>query len=412
MSGTWERVCRLDELVPDRPIGRIIGDSGQDRDRVCVVARDDGECVALLDRCPHRDIALSGGIVKDGTLVCPGHFWRFHLTTGRRTDRPQHSATVYPTRVVDGWVEVQLPEVKARQPMREWLLSQAREGKPTVPQPVIPSPEIGESVDVDGIGTNYHDTGSGAPVVLLHGSGPGVSAWANWRLSIPHLAQQFRVLAPDILGFGYTDRPADISYDLENWTNHLVGFLDALEAPKVSVVGNSFGGALALSLATKHPERVERLVLMGSVGVHFELTPGLDQVWGFEPSLSRMRALLEVFAYDRSVVNDDLARLRLGAATRPGVQEAYSAMFLPPRQACVDSLAIDETLIRSIEHPTLLVHGRDDQVIPLASSLRLHELIDNSQLHTFGCCGHWVQIEQAAAFNRLVCDFLGSQDHR
>lgn len=125
MTDVWERICRVDEVLPDRPVGKVVGDSGQDRDRVCVAMTNTGEHVALLDRCPHRDIALSGGIVKDSTLVCPGHFWSFDLRTGERTDSPDRGATVYPTRVVDGWVEAMLPPVQPRQSMREWLLAQA-----------------------------------------------------------------------------------------------------------------------------------------------------------------------------------------------------------------------------------------------------------------------------------------------
>lgn len=406
MNGVWERVCRTDELVPDQPTGRVVGDSGQDRDRVCVVAPAGGDPVAMLDRCPHRDIALSGGIVKDGTLVCPGHFWRFDLATGARTDLPERGATVYPTRIVDGWVEALIPPAQPRLSMREWLLAQARERDP-MEQTSQDTPEIGESVDVAGVRTNYHDVGSGSPVVLIHGSGPGVSAWANWRLTLPHLSEHFRVLAPDALGFGYTERPADPRYDLDGWTDHLLGFLDALDLDRVSLVGNSFGGALALHLATHHPDRVQRLVLMGSVGVPFELTPGLDAVWGFQPSLASMRGLLEIFAYDQALLTDDLARLRLEAATRPGVHEAYASMFPAPRQHSVDALVVEETLIRRIENPTLVVHGRDDRVIPMDNSLRLHELIEDSRLHLFDHCGHWVQIEHADAFNRLLVDFLG-----
>ncbi|MGY6496767.1 MAG: alpha/beta fold hydrolase [Microcella sp.] len=268
------------------------------------------------------------------------------------------------------------------------------------------NPEIARTVDVAGIATNYHDVGEGPPVVLLHGSGPGVTAWANWRGVIPQLAEHHRVIAPDILGFGYTALPAGVRYGLETWTAHLTGFLDALGLERVALVGNSFGGALALSLVTTLPERVDRLVLMGSVGVPFELTEGLDAVWGFQPSLPEMRRLLDVFTYDHTIGTDDLARLRLEAATRPGVQEAFSAMFPSPRQRSIDAMTIDEARIREIGQDTLLLHGRDDQVIPLANSLRLLELIVPSQLHVFGRCGHWVQIEKATEFTRLVRDFL------
>lgn len=268
------------------------------------------------------------------------------------------------------------------------------------------SPEIALTVDVGGIVTNYHDEGSGQPVVLIHGSGPGVTAYANWRLTIPELAKHHRVLAPDVLGFGYTERPQGVRYDMEAWTQHLLGFLDAVGLEKVALVGNSFGGALALSIATRAPERVEKLVLMGSAGVPFEITAGLNAVWGFEPSLDAMRELMGVFAYDRSLLTDDLAATRLEAATRPGIQEAFRSMFPAPRQRSVDALTVNEALIRAIEVPTLIVHGRDDQVIPLANSLKLLELIETSQLHVFGQCGHWVQIEHADDFARIVDDFL------
>jgi 2-hydroxymuconate-semialdehyde hydrolase len=268
------------------------------------------------------------------------------------------------------------------------------------------TPEIANTVDAGGIATNYHDEGTGAPVILIHGSGPGVTAWANWRGVIPELSKTFRVVAPDILGFGFTERPDGVQYGMEVWTRHLVDFLDALELDRVSIVGNSFGGALALSIATRHPERVDKLVLMGSVGVPFEITDGLDAVWGFEPSFENMRSLLDVFAYDRSLVNDELARLRLAAATRPGVQEAFSAMFPAPRQQGVDAMTVDQDLVGKLQNDTLIVHGRDDQVIPMSNSVELAGLIDKSQLHVFGRCGHWVQIEESARFNALVGSFL------
>jgi 2-hydroxymuconate-semialdehyde hydrolase len=268
------------------------------------------------------------------------------------------------------------------------------------------NPEVGRTVNAGGIGTNYHDAGAGEPVLLLHGSGPGVSAWANWRLVIPKLAERFRVLAPDIVGFGYTDRPGGIRYELDTWVAHALGFLDALGIRKTHVVGNSFGGALTLALAARQPQRFGRLVLMGAAGLDFPLTPGLDQTWGYTPSLAAMRSLLDLFAYDRNLVTDELAELRYQASLRPGVQEAYAAMFPPPRQDGIRKLATPEDAVRRLEHPTLIIHGREDRVIPPDASRRLFEIIPNAQLHMYGKCGHWTQIEHNARFVRLVTDFL------
>nr|WP_114969365.1 alpha/beta hydrolase [Rhodoferax ferrireducens] len=272
------------------------------------------------------------------------------------------------------------------------------------------NPEIAQSIVATGIRTNYHDVGTGFPVLLIHGSGPGVTAWANWRLAMPALAKQARVIAPDMVGFGFTERPDGFAYTMDAWVRQAIGLLDALKLDQVDLVGNSFGGALSLALAIRHPQRVRRLVLMGAAGVEFELTPGLDAVWGYTPSLDNMRKLLDIFAFDRGLVTDELARLRYDASIQPGFQEAFSSMFPAPRQRWVASLASPEADIQALPHETLIIHGREDQVLPLSNSIRLNALISRSQLHVFGRCGHWTQIEHAARFAQLVGNFLAEDD--
>jgi 2-hydroxymuconate-semialdehyde hydrolase len=277
------------------------------------------------------------------------------------------------------------------------------------------NPELGRRVRTGTFDTNVHDLGAPTidgqpPVLFIHGSGPGVSAWANWRLVMPGLAQTRRVIAPDMVGFGYTDRPDGVAYVMDTWVQQALDLLDALEVPQVDLVGNSFGGALALALTIRAPERVRRLVLMGSVGVPFPITPGLDAVWGYEPSFETMRGLLDIFAHSRALVTDELAELRYQASIRPGFQESFSAMFPAPRQRWVDAMASPEAAIRALPHETLVIHGREDQVIPLSNSLTLADWIPNSQLHVFGHCGHWTQIEHSARFAQLVANFLAEAD--
>jgi len=241
---------------------------------------------------------------------------------------------------------------------------------------------------------------------MIHGSGPGVSAWANWRLVMPELAKQARVIAPDMVGFGFTERPAGQRYEMDSWVDQALRLLDALGVDQADLIGNSFGGALAVALTIRHPQRVRRLVLMGAVGVHFPISEGLDAVWGYTPSIANMRRIMDYFAWDRALVNDELARLRYEASIQPGFQESFAAMFPAPRQRWVDAMASPEADIAALPHETLIIHGRDDQVIPLATSLRFSQLISRSQLHVFGRCGHWTQIEHSARFARLVGDFL------
>lgn len=268
------------------------------------------------------------------------------------------------------------------------------------------SPEIANQLQLGECCINYHDRGQGDVILLIHGSGPGVTAWANWRGVIPALSEQARVIAPDMLGFGYTQCPANWTLDTAKWLHSLVGLLDALNIDCVSIVGNSFGGAIALAFAKAHPQRVKRLVLMGSAGLSFPITPGLEKVWGYQPSLQAMRELMEVFAYDHSLINDDLVRMRYEASIRDDVQTRFAQLFPAPRQQGVELLALSEDDLRALPHSTLLVHGRDDQVIPLELSERMLRLIPQAQLHVYGACGHWVQIERAQAFTRLLLDFL------
>lgn len=268
-------------------------------------------------------------------------------------------------------------------------------------------PEIGRSVVAGGIRTNYHDQGEGAPVLLIHGSGPGVTAWANWRATLPELAKSFRVLAPDMVGFGYTEAVPGGIRDRRIWVDHLAGFLDALEIDRVSLVGNSFGGALALAFMIAHPDRVDRAVLMGAAGLDFPITEGLDRVWGYEPSLENMRAALHFLASDPSRLTDDLVRSRYEASARPDAHLPYAATFGPtPRQDHIRMLASREDEVAALAHEVLILHGKLDAVIPLDVSLRLARLIRNSDLQVFGNCGHWVQIERAASFNRVVAQFI------
>jgi 2-hydroxymuconate-semialdehyde hydrolase len=268
--------------------------------------------------------------------------------------------------------------------------------------------QAGRELEIGGVRTHLHEAGDGPPLLLLHGSGPGVSAWANWRLVLPHLAERYHVIAPDQIGFGGTAPAAGGRYGRETWTTHALAVLDALGIERCRIIGNSMGGAIALSVAAARPDAVERLAVMGSVGASLPLPPGLDRVWGYTPDLDEMRGLIELFAHDRSIVTDELVRLRYEQSLQPAQRAAYEAMFPAPRQRWLDDLALDEAELRRVTCPALLIHGFDDQVIPRESSLRLMEALPRADAHFIGRCGHWVQIEQTETFLRVVDSFMAA----
>ncbi|MGO8962547.1 alpha/beta fold hydrolase [Mycobacterium sp.] len=262
------------------------------------------------------------------------------------------------------------------------------------------------TIDAGGVQTSYLEAGAGDPVVMLHGSGPGVSAMANWQHNIGALAQRFRVLAPDIVGFGATQRPDDVVYSLRTWTDQIWAFLDAHGIEKTAIVGNSLGGRIALQMATDCPDRITRMVLMGAPGVGMTLTDGLAALRAYEPSHDAMRDLLRnYFAVDPAMITDELVAIRYEASIADGAYEAYRAMFFDPRHTG-SQLGITEDEARAIATPALLVHGREDRVVPMQVSVTMLGLLPNADLHVFSACGHWTQIERADEFSALVADYL------
>jgi 2-hydroxymuconate-semialdehyde hydrolase len=270
---------------------------------------------------------------------------------------------------------------------------------------------IGRSLTVAGVDTYFHDAGDGPPLLLLHGSGPGVSAWSNWRPVYAALAEHFRVIAPDQIGFNRTQPEGPVEYGRKLWTEHALALVDELGIDRFSVIGNSMGGAIALSLAVARPDAIDRVVAMGTMGIGGEIPAGLAEVWGYDPSPEAMKRLIELFAYDQAIVTDELVQMRYQASADPTVRDAFAAMFPEPRQNGVDDLALSEEELRSITQPVLLAHGYHDVIVPLRStSLPLMDVLPDAQLHAFGNSGHWVMIEQSRAFSAAVLAFLQEGD--
>lgn len=260
-------------------------------------------------------------------------------------------------------------------------------------------------VTAGGVSIAYHEEGSGDPVLLLHGSGPGVSGQANWQRTLTAVAQMgYRAIAPDFVGFGESERPEGYVYTSQKWADSTADLIDALGLGPVHLVGNSMGGRIALTLAATSPELVRSLTLMGVLSPSVPRSETLTSLRSFAPSYESMRTTLrEVFVADPEIVSDELVRARFEAASRPGEAEHYRAMFSTPE---ANLLPLTEDEIRGIRVPALVVHGREDRVVPVENGYSLAMLLPDVLAVIVSKCGHWVQIEHADLFEAQLKGFL------
>jgi 2-hydroxymuconate-semialdehyde hydrolase len=252
----------------------------------------------------------------------------------------------------------------------------------------------------------------GNPAVLwLHGSGPGAGARSNWEHLLPRMADRWFNVAPDVLGFGDSEHPDPAPQGMVAYTRaraeSAVGLLDALGIEKAHLVGNSMGGMIALTTALMAPERVGRVVLMGSGGGPFPPGEDLLKLITFydDPTVASMADLMQRFAYDPAVFGgrlEEIAADRLAQASRQDVRRSHLATFDPtggPVRFTPEDLA-------RLPHEVLVLHGREDRMLPLDHPYWLATHIPRAQLHVLPRSGHWIQIEQADRFVALTRLFL------
>jgi len=268
--------------------------------------------------------------------------------------------------------------------------------------------------DVEGLEFAYHEAGEGEPLILLHGSGPGVSAWANYRYNLPVFAERFRTVAPDLPGFGGTQLPElDEMYSVSaaRWIARL---MDHLGIESAGFVGNSMGGAVVAELAALHPERVRRMAIMGSGGLStatFAPDPseGLERLFDFlgDPTRERMVEWLKAMLFDHSLITDELIDERMRNATAEGVidraKAIFGSMFDPKLRQTYTPLW---TRAATFATPTLMLWGRDDRMLPYDGAHFANRMLPEIELHTFARCGHWIQVERKTEFERVVTEFL------
>jgi pimeloyl-ACP methyl ester carboxylesterase len=261
----------------------------------------------------------------------------------------------------------------------------------------------------------YYDIGSGPVLLFLHGSGPGVTGWRNFRGVLPTFAAQFRCLVLEFPGFGVSDDFG--GHPMITAQAAVTPLLDALGVERVNIVGNSMGGGVGINFAISNPDRIGKLVTIGGIGTNV-FSPGpsegirLLQEFTEEPTRQRLVDWLKSMVYDQSLVTDQLIGERwqlamdqetLTAARRMYGKVAFAQMMATMRSADVP---MPWAQMHKVTAPTLLTWGRDDRVSPLDMALIPMRTIPNAELHVFPNCGHWAMIEAKDAFETTVMSFL------
>ncbi|MGV9826025.1 alpha/beta fold hydrolase [Gordonia sp. NPDC003429] len=263
----------------------------------------------------------------------------------------------------------------------------------------------------------YHEAGdrSAPPLILLHGSGPGVTGWRNYRGNLGFFARTHHCFVLEFPGFGVSD-PVE-GHPVLSAGSSVIRFMDALGIDDAAVIGNSMGGVVGINLAIKKPQRVRALVTIGGVGPNvFSPNPSeglrLLQEFTDAPDRDRLIRWLQSMVYDRALVTEELIEERWQAAIDPDAQQTArmmysSAAFEMQQQFLASSDAPPYwSMMHKVSCPTLLTWGRDDRVSPPDMAMVPMRLIPDAQLHVFPRCGHWVMIEAKEAFEATVAAFL------
>jgi len=261
----------------------------------------------------------------------------------------------------------------------------------------------------------YHEMGDGPPLLMLHGSGPGVTAWKNFGRNLAVFAEHFRCIAPDLPGYGASS--PIVGDPFAGTIDAVLHLMTELGIQRASLIGNSFGGLISARLAAAHPDRVNRLVTIGGIGVPlFNPFPyeGVERLAEFveNPTREQIIKWLRSMVYDKSLLTEELIDERLESATEPVALETNRKIYSRVGLAAIaEAMSGPEAVqnfayLPKIQAPTLMTWGRDDRVTPLDGALVPLRLIPNCELHVFSKCGHWAMIEQKAGFESVVLAFL------
>lgn len=263
-----------------------------------------------------------------------------------------------------------------------------------------------ETFDFEGIEVGYLRGGSGRPLLLLHGSGPGASSVGNWKAILPALMERFEVFAMDLVGFGTSGRkPQAPFFDYDLWVRQAEAMLERIPGHHIGVIGHSLSASIALTLASRQ-ERAAAIITTGAMGAHFPLHEATRRTWTCPRNRSELVEALSGLIHDMSGIDDAYLEAREKVIFADGYADYFDAMFEGDKRRYIEAAVLAPETLEKIGQPVLMLHGREDHGFPASSTEAVAEQLVNADVVLLSQCSHSVAVERTSTLLALANDFF------
>ena len=257
-----------------------------------------------------------------------------------------------------------------------------------------------KSVEIEGYGARYWEAGTGFPVFMIHGVGPGTSVVGNFGPAMEALAERYRVIGIDLIGFGDSDRKTEAPFfDCDLWVRQGLALIDQFSGGQpCGVAGHSLGGALALKIASR-AANVSHVLTSSSIGTSYPLNQYLNGFWDLPADKKILRDVMGNMVFNQAALSDDMINGRWDLLTQEGYGDYFVQMFAGNRQDFIDAAILTDEEASAIAASVTMIHGRNDRPCPAEqTTLVLSERLPQADVILLGACGHNLPREQTEKY--------------
>ncbi len=265
-----------------------------------------------------------------------------------------------------------------------------------------------KDIEFRGIRVHYWEGGTGFPILMIHGSGPGASTLGNWKAVLEPMAERYHVIAADLVGFGLSERKPDPPYfDFDLWVAQAAFMLDLFDEQELGIVGHSLSGAIALKLASRD-SRIATVLTTGTMGARFTPNAETARVWTFPETREALRRTAETLIFDKSLITDEYLDNRMQVLHSGDYGSYFEAMFGGDKQPYIDAAVLSTDELAAIQADVAMIHGRQDSGFPYEeTTLALSRQLPHADVLALGRCCHSPALEHPGKFMSCARTLFG-----